>query len=197
MSISSKTRKATTRKAAAARTAAAARSRKPKAATTSSVTTPPSAASRVLSPSAAAAAALSSRHPLRSVEVPGLGPNDIAAIAFYRPLSAGMLVRISEMSGKSPIEQIRIVVDHLAEVWVTPAGTPYPRDEILALDAATLGAVSTAILTAKDLEVADHEALLAELGIDPATHAPAGDPLDALLSPNASGGAPSSAKSTV
>jgi len=174
------------------RTKPAPRKAKPKAAVTPPSS--PSAARRVLSPDALT---LSAVRPLRSVEVAGLGPDNSSGVVFYRPLSNRTLLRISEMTPTTPYaEQVRILVDYLAEVWVSPAGEPYSREAILAMDPAVTSAIAMALLGAKDLEVADHEALLADLGVPADAHAPSGDPLDALLSPNASGGVPSSAKST-
>jgi len=171
----------------------AGRSRKPRAAALAAAV-PSSAGRRVLSPDSLTLPAV---RPLRSVEVAGLGPDNSLGVVFYRPLSNRTLLRISEMAPTTPYaEQVRILVDYLAEVWVSPHGEPYSREAILAMDPAVTSAIAMALLSAKDLEVADHEALLAELGVSADAHAPSGDPLDALLSPNASGGAPSSASAT-
>jgi len=141
------------------------------------------------------------RAPLRSVEVPGLGPNASSGVVFYRPHSTADFLRLVESADRvkdaAPIEQIRFLVDHLEGRWCDPSGRPYTRDEILALEPSNLALISNAILYAKEITVDDHEALLAELGIPL-------DPVDAasvashttVLSPNGSGGALSSAAST-
>lgn len=140
------------------------------------------------------------RAPLRSVEVPGLGPNGGPAVAFYRPYSTGDFLRLIEVAeraqGASQIEQIRIIVDNLDGRWCDPDGRRYTRDEILAIEPANLVLVSNAILYAKELAVEDHESLLAELGVPlDANEAAALSTASTSLSPNASGGARSSARS--
>lgn len=141
------------------------------------------------------------RAPLRSVEVPGLGPNGTSAAAFYRPYSTGDFLRLIEVAeraqGASQIDQIKIIVDNLDGRWCDPDGRRYTRDEILAIEPANLVLISNAILYAKELAVDDHEALLAELGVPlDADQAAALAAASTSLSPNASGGAHTSARST-
>lgn len=141
------------------------------------------------------------RAPLRSVEVPGLGPGGTSAVAFYRPYSTGDFLRLIEVAeraqGASQIEQIKIIVDNLDGRWCDPDGRRYTRDEILAIEPANLVLISNAILYAKELAVDDHEALLAELGVPlDADEAAALAAASTSLSPNASGGAHTSARST-